>query len=56
VTIPVKLLHLAAHVGQKLLGGVEPARRVFRGLDASLGQVEERCRRSLFSLDDRGAA
>src|SRR5580693_10416025 len=38
----VKLLHLAAHVGKQLLGGVEPSRRVLRGLDASVGQVEER--------------
>src|SRR6202042_644249 len=38
----VKLLHLAAHVGKQLLGGVEPPRRVLRGLDARLGQVEER--------------
>jgi hypothetical protein len=38
----VELLHLAAHVCQKLLGRFEPARRIRGGLDAGIGQAEER--------------
>src|SRR3984957_14135116 len=38
----VELLHLAPHVCQKLLGGVEAARRILGGLDAGIGQAEER--------------
>src|SRR4029077_17699778 len=38
----VELLHLAPHVCQKLLGGVEAARRILGGFDAGIGQAEER--------------
>src|SRR5580700_9078702 len=38
----VELLHLAPHVCQKLLGGVEAARRILGGLDARIGEAEER--------------
>jgi hypothetical protein len=36
------MLHLAPHVRQKLLGGVEPAGRILGSLDAGIGEVEKR--------------
>ena len=48
----VKLLHLAAHVGQELLGGVEPTRRVL----AALMPVSVKLKSTMFPLPyGRGA-
>jgi hypothetical protein len=43
----IELLHLAAHVGEKLLGGIETARRILGGFGASVSQFEKRCKWSL---------